>query len=166
MTLRSELLPLRCLMGKLKLLLGLGVLFFALNAFAHDLPIAPEVHLFSTVARSDKAFVISDTVLLGADFVLTHKIMSTPSGCWTENAQGQPFKYPICHHPWELDPIARPFVMHGTALQVTYFAGSWVMDMAITYELRKHGHRKMARVVQGFALASSAWGVETCARNY
>lgn len=51
----------------------------------------------------------------------------------------------------EMDPLARPFVK-STAGVCFYFAAETGAKLFVTYELNKHGHRKLAR-------AFSIWGI-------
>lgn len=83
----------------------------------------------------------------GTDAYLTHRNMGGP-------------------HPYELNPMARPFVTHGTGTLVSFFSSATVMELLGTYELSKHGHPRLAAAWEAGNLGSHAWGVVTSERGY
>lgn len=61
-----------------------------------------------------------------------------------------------CSH-CEYDPIARPFVKNRAGL-VAYFSASAAVKIAVPYELRKHHHGKIARVLEVYGIGDSVYG--------
>jgi len=59
-------------------------------------------------------------------------------------------------HCQELDSFARPFVTHGTAMQIAFFGGLWAADQGESYLDYKYGkHRGM----RGLRYAPLIYGV-------
>ena len=63
-------------------------------------------------------------------------------------------------HPgsFETDPLARPF-LHSTRGLVSYFSITTAGKIIVPYELRKHGHSKLAAVGEAWGIADSLTGV-------
>ena len=64
----------------------------------------------------------------------------------------------------EHDPLARPFVTHGPVIagvsEGLFFAG----EVFASYELHKHGHRRMAKVVLLLGIGGNTTGIATSRR--
>jgi hypothetical protein len=66
----------------------------------------------------------------------------------------------------EFDPVARPFVTHGTSLLAGYFAADAGLQIGAAWWLTRHHHRTLSRIVMWSGIASSTWGAETSFRGY
>lgn len=66
----------------------------------------------------------------------------------------------------ESDPIARPFVSHGSPLAAGYFGGLLVMDAALSYEFHKHHHDRLSKAVLIFGIANNGFGAQYDGRQY
>lgn len=74
---------------------------------------------------------------IGADAYTTHQFSELP-------------------HAYENNPIASPFVMHGTALQVGYFGASAGTFLYVDHRVMRH-HRKL-----GILMDIGVIGFESC----
>ena len=67
-------------------------------------------------------------------------------------------------HFQEHDPLARPFVTHGPVIagvsEGLFFAG----EIFASYELHKHGHRRIAKVVLLLGIGGNSAGIATSRR--
>jgi hypothetical protein len=126
----------KCL-DKLLLILAL-LLACKTGVFGQDTP-----HSSVTV----KSLFIADAIATSADFAFTHRASTEP--VWHEN-----------------DPIARPFVTHGTPLQAAFFATKFLVFEGAAWQLRKHNHRRLAVAVQILSVGLSTDGAIQSAKGY
>ncbi len=94
-----------------------------------------------------RTLFIADAVATSADFAFTHRLTTEP--IFIEN-----------------DPLARPFVTHGTPLQVAFFAAKFAVFETTAWQLRKHHHTKLAASVQAFSIGLSTDGAWHSAFGY
>lgn len=106
----------------------MGVLLISVAAVA-QIPDGPKPNL----TRTDKVLLVGLSALNGVDAYLTNRSVGR-----------------------EENPLARPFVTHGTALSASYFAFMTAVDWFGVRELNKRGHRKLSR-----ALTIGMIGAET-----
>jgi len=66
----------------------------------------------------------------------------------------------------EDDPVARPFITHGAGLRAAYFTGALGLDLLASYELDKHGHRKLAKLPLIFGIVLNAEGAASSAAHF
>ncbi len=119
----------------------IAVLILTASAFGQAAPTAKE----SPVVM--RTLFIADAVATSADFAFTHRLSTEP--VWHEN-----------------DPLARPFVTHGTPLQVAFFAAKFAVFETTAWQLRKHHHTKLAASVQAFSIGLSTDGAWHSAFGY
>ena len=95
--------------------------------------------------KTNTALVVSDALAKSVDMMFTMRNAGKP------NFQ-------------EHDPLARPFVTHGRAIagvaQGFLFAG----EVFASYELHKHGHRKLAKVLLLLGIGGNTAGIATSVR--
>lgn len=95
--------------------------------------------------KTNTALVVSDALAKSLDMTFTMRNAGKP------NFQ-------------EHDPLARPFVTHGRAIaglaQGLLFAG----EVFSSYELNKHGHRKLAKVLLLLGIGGNTAGIATSVR--
>jgi hypothetical protein len=66
----------------------------------------------------------------------------------------------------ESDPLARPFVTRGPVALGAYFAVDAGLKIGASYLLRKHGHRKIARIIEFAGIGDNIWGASTSFAGY
>jgi len=65
----------------------------------------------------------------------------------------------------EHDPLARPFVTHGRTLAGVSEGVLFSTDVLLSFELQKHGHRRIAKAVLIFGSALNTTGAISSARH-
>ena len=93
-----------------------------------------------------KLLIASLLASSAADNYTTHKWMDRNNNC--------PSGY-ICHYT-EGNPLARPFVSHGTALQIVSASAAVGGVIYVTHIMRKHGHKRAADITLATATAVEA----------
>jgi hypothetical protein len=68
-------------------------------------------------------------------------------------------------NPYEQNPIAKPFVTHGTAERAGYFAACAGAFLLIDSKLNRH-HKREARVFEFTELAVETWGASYSAVHH
>ena len=116
---------------------ALILLLFCTPCFAQE--IKPNLH--------PKALFVADCMATSADFAFTYRLRTEPVFV-------------------EHDPIARPFVTHGTPLMAAFFAGKVAAFEGTAWVLRKKHHDRVAAVIQSFSVGLSLDGAVTSARGY
>ncbi|HZC22739.1 MAG TPA: hypothetical protein VE866_05315 [Candidatus Binatia bacterium] len=113
------------------------------SASVVEIPQTPNTSRYWT--KTNTALVATDALAKSLDMMFTMRNAGKP------NFQ-------------EHDPLARPFVTHGRAIagvgQGLLFAG----EVFSSYELNKHGHRKLAKVVLLLGIGGNTAGVATSVR--
>ena len=66
----------------------------------------------------------------------------------------------------ELNPLARPFVTHGTPLLAGYFAADAGLKIGAGYFLARHHHARIARVLAWVGVADSTWAATSSFVGY
>jgi hypothetical protein len=110
-----------------------------------ELPNSPSTRFWT---KANTTLLALDAAAKGADFYYTMRGMDHPGLAL------------------EADPIARPFVSHGNALAVGYFGGLLVIDGAVSYELHRHQHDRLAKAVLIFGIANNGYGAQYDGRQY
>jgi hypothetical protein len=87
----------------------------------------------------------------GADAFYTHR---------NATAYARPFRF------HEGDPIARPFVTHGTAGLAAYFSASSALTLGADYLLRKHHHDALAAALLGAQTVNNGVSAAYSAAHY
>ena len=94
---------------------------------------------------SNTALIVTDALAKSGDMLFTMR-----------NAARPDFQ--------EHDPLARPFVTHGPVIagasQGLMFAG----EVFASYELHKHGHRRMAKILLLLGIGGNTAGIATSRR--
>jgi hypothetical protein len=70
------------------------------------------------------------------------------------------------HGAQENNPLARPFVTHGTPLLAGYFAADAGVKIGAEYWLTRHHHPRIARVLGVLGLADSTWAATSSFVGY
>jgi len=127
----------------------IAVLSFSVLAFAGDPPASPITRSIPMPkprywTRANSMLVAADAAAKSVDMFFTMR-----------NAG----RYDFAEH----DPLARPFVTHGRTLagfsQGTLFSA----DVLLSYQLHKHGHRRLAKALLVFGSALNTTGAITSA---
>lgn len=58
----------------------------------------------------------------------------------------------------EVNPLARVFVTHGPASVAAYFSAQTAGKLILPWELRRHGHSKLAQIAEVAGIADNAAG--------
>jgi len=66
----------------------------------------------------------------------------------------------------EQDPLARPFVTHGTAVQAVSGAVLFAAEAGVVALLNKKGHRRLAHLFLETCIAGNTFGAINTARQY
>jgi hypothetical protein len=69
-------------------------------------------------------------------------------------------------HCYEVNPVANVFMHHGTGLRVGAWAGAGASYFTVDYELRRHGHRKLATVAGIGVIAAEGWWTAYSVRQH
>lgn len=67
---------------------------------------------------------------------------------------------------WEENPVARPFVEHGTPLLVGGFAVELGMELWGARELRRYHHEKLAGMVDATGVGGHTFGAVYSSQHY
>lgn len=94
---------------------------------------------------SNAALVATDAVAKSGDMMFTMRNAGRP------NFQ-------------EHDPLARPFVTHGRAIAGVSEGLMFAGEVFVSYQLHKHGHHKLAKVVLMLGIGGNTTGMATSAR--
>jgi hypothetical protein len=111
------------------------------TAMASDLSDAPSAYL----TKLNITLVTVDALAKSADELFT-----------MQNAARPGFQ--------EHDPLARPFVTHGRAIAGTSEGLLFAGEVFTSYELHKHGHRRLAKAVLLLGIGSNTAGIATTTR--
>ena len=111
-----------------------------------------------------KSLVAADSASKLADLVFTSRYMKPGRVCYLVDASRPATCLPLRRA--EGDPLARPFVTHGEALRISFFAGLEVADIAVAYALHRHHHDKIARTVLMLGMADNAVGAFNSAMHH
>src|SRR5215467_2947343 len=137
----------KALIGLLAVLMISGIAGASENSGSASITEIPAVQNISPPywTKTNTALVVTDAVAKSVDMTFTMR-----------NAAGARFQ--------ENDPLARPFVTHGRAIagvsQGLLFAG----EVFASYELNKHGHRNLAKVLLLLGIGGNTAGIITSVR--
>ena len=114
-----------------------AVLLFSTLAFAGDPPALPVVHSASVPVSMNKPryWTRENSLLVAADAAAKSADMF-----FTMRNAG---RYDFVEH----DPLARPFVTHGRTFAGLSQGALFSTDVFLSYQLHKHGHRRLAKAV-------------------
>lgn len=117
------------------------LLLLSLPASAQDFPEA-----FSSYwTKTNIALIAADAAVKSADMAFTMRNYERPG-----------FQ--------EHDPLARPFVHSGPVLAGVAQGALFATEIFTSYELHKHGHRKMEKFVLMLAVGGHSAGIATSTR--
>lgn len=121
--------------------LPLILVLVSLAAAAQDLPEARSPYW----TKTSIALIAADALAKSADMAFTMRNAGRP------NFQ-------------EHDPLASPFVHSGPVLAGTSQGLLFASEVFASYELHKHGHRKMSRILLMVGAGGNALGIATSTR--
>ena len=117
------------------------LLLMSLAAVAQDLPEAPSPYW----TKTNVSLIVADAAAKATDMAFTMRNYGRPG-----------FQ--------EHDPLARPFVDSGPVLAGVAQGMLFATEVFTSYELHRHGHRKMEKFVLMLGIGGNTVGIATSTR--
>jgi hypothetical protein len=96
----------------------------------------------------------------------------TTAGLFAADVAAKSFDYALTRRNFstgtgkEDNPLLRPFMTHGKAVAAASTFGALAGETFLSWQLHKHGHRKLSRAVWLIGIASNTYGAIYSAKHF